>query len=193
MYELLGQVQLSAKDYASAEQSLTKALDINPNNVDAILLLTTAQTRRGSIPEAVESYRRAIRQDPRDIRAYILLGSLEESQGNWQYAQQEYQKALAVQPNNPAAANNLAYIFLEHGGNADVALSLAQTARQAMPDNANTADTLAWAYVDKGVFGLAIDLLQEATNASPANPTYHYHLGVAYQKSHDTGLSQGSV
>ncbi|HEV8058265.1 MAG TPA: tetratricopeptide repeat protein, partial [Gemmataceae bacterium] len=119
-----------------------------------------------------------------------LLGSLEESQGNWQNAQQEYQKALAIQPNNPAAANNLAYIFLEHGGNADVALSLAQTARRAMPDNPNTADTLAWAYVDKGVFGLAIDLLQEATNASPANPTYHYHLGVAYQKNHDTGRAR---
>ena len=96
MYALLGQVQLSGKDYAAAEQSLTKALDINANNVEAILLLTSAQTGRGSIPEAVASYQRAIRQDPRDIRAHILLGSLEESLGNWQDAQQEYQKALPI-------------------------------------------------------------------------------------------------
>jgi Flp pilus assembly protein TadD len=54
-----------------------------------------------------------------------------------------------------------------------------------MPNMPNAADTLACAYISKGAFGLAVDLLQEATNASPANPTYHYHLGLAYQKSHD--------
>jgi Flp pilus assembly protein TadD len=147
--------------------------------------LTTAQIARGSISLAVDSYQRAIRQDPRDVRAYVLLGSLQESQGKWQDAMQVYQKALGVQPDNPAAANNLAYLLLEHGGNTDVALSLAQTARRLMPEMPNTADTLAWAYINKGAFGLAVDLLQEATNASPANPTYHYHLGIAYQKNKD--------
>jgi Flp pilus assembly protein TadD len=160
-------------------------VSLDPNSVDAILSLTTAQIARGSIKQAIASYQRAIRQDPRDVRAYVLLGSLQESRGNWQEAQQQYQKAISVQPNNPAAANNLAYLLLEHGGNIDVALSLAQTARRLMPDMPNTADTLAWVYVSKGAFGLAVDLLQEAIHASPANPTYHYHLGVAYQKSND--------
>ncbi len=183
--QILGQVQLSTKDYGAAEQSLMKALELNPNSVDAILSLTAAEVAQGSIPQAVESYKRAIRQDPRDVRAYILLGSLEESQGNWQNAEREYQKALSVQPDNPAAANNLAYLLLEHGDNTDVALSLAQTARRLMPDMPNTADTLAWAYISKGAFRLAVDLLQEAINASPANPTYHCHLGIAHQKNKD--------
>jgi len=184
MYLLLGQVQLGMKDYAAAEKSLTKAVDFSPT-VDAILALTTAQIARGSVQQAIESYQKAIRQDPRDIRAYVLLGSFQELQGNWREAQQQYEKVLSLQPNNPAAANNLAYILLEHGGNTDVALSLAQTARRLMPDSPNTADTLAWAYINKSAFALAVDLLQEATNASPANPIYHYHLGVAYQKSND--------
>jgi Flp pilus assembly protein TadD len=112
------------------------------------------------------------------------------NRGHWQEAEQEYQKALSVQPENPAAANNLAYLLLEHGGNTDVALSLAQAARRVMPNSPNTADTLAWAYISKGAFGSAVDLLQEATNTSPANPTYHYHLGVAYQKSHDAARAK---
>jgi len=40
------------------------------------------------------------------------------------------QQALAIQPADGLAANNLAYLLpLEHGGNATVALTLAQTAR----------------------------------------------------------------
>ena len=183
LYSLLGQVQAGMNDYAAAEQSFGKAVALNPNSVDAILALTGVQLARGSTEQAAASYQRAIQQDPRDVRPHILLGTLKESQGKWQEAQGHYEQALRVQPDNPAAANNLAYLLLEHGGNADVAVSLAQTARRALPEIPNTADTLAWAYVHKGVYGLAIDLLQEAVKASPNNPTYRYHLGVAYQRN----------
>lgn len=64
----------------------------------------------------------------------------------------------------------------------DVATSLARVARQKMPDPPNVADTLAWAYYHKGAYGLAVDLLQEALKKAPDNPTFHYHLGLTYQK-----------
>ena len=64
----------------------------------------------------------------------------------------------------------------------NVALSLAQTARHSLPDSPNTADTLAWAYIQVGVYGSAIDLLQEALTQTPNDPTFRYHLGVAYQR-----------
>jgi tetratricopeptide (TPR) repeat protein len=185
LYLLLGEVEMVQKDYKSAELSLTKALELNPKNIDVMLALAAAQSSLGSTGEAMASYQRAIQQAPRDVRAYILLAALEESQGQWQAAQQHYQKVLDTQPDNPMAANNLAYLMLEHGGNADLALSLAQTARRGLPDKSNTADTLAWAYIHKGAYALAIDLLDTAVKAEPANSTYHYHLGLAYQKNHD--------
>lgn len=185
LYVLLGQVQLGQKDYKAAEQSLTKALELNPKDIDGILALGAAQSSLGSVNEAIESYERAIQQAPRDARAYMLLASFEESHGQWQPAQQHYQKVLDIQPDNPVAANNLAYLLLEHSGNADLALSLAQTARRGMPDRSNTADTLAWAYIHKGAYALAIDLLESAVKIDPTNSTYHYHLGLAYQKNHD--------
>ena len=64
-------------------------------------------------------------------------------------------------------------------------LSLAQIARQGMPDSPNSADTLAWAYYHKGVYQLATDLLEQALKTQPNNATYHYHLGLAYQKMSD--------
>jgi tetratricopeptide (TPR) repeat protein len=115
---------------------------------------------------------------------------LQESQGNWQAAQPNYQKVLDIQSTNALAANNLAYSMLEHGGNVDVALSLAQTARRGLPDLASTADTLAWAYIQKGTYQQAADMLEDALKKSPQDQAIEYHLGIAYQKMHDVGRAK---
>lgn len=39
--------------------------------------------------------------------------------------------------------------------------------------------------INKATHGLAIDLLEEAVIKAPPNATYHYHLGLAYQKTND--------
>ena len=93
-----------------------------------------------------------------------------------------YKKALAIQPEQPVAANNLSYLMIETGQNVDVALSLAQIARRAMPDSPNTADTLAWAYYQKGNYDSARDLLEDAAKADPNSASIHYHLGMTYVK-----------
>ena len=51
-----------------------------------------------------------------------------------------------------------------------------------MPDSPGAADTLAWAYYQKGLCDSAADLLMEAVQKAPDNATYHYHLGMVYRK-----------
>jgi len=101
-----------------------------------------------------------------------------------------YQKALSIQPDDPVAANNLAYLLLEHGGSVNVALNLAQTARRGLPDQANSADTLGWAYYHNGAFSLSAPLFEDAAKKVPANLTYHYHLGLTYQKLNDSARAR---
>jgi Flp pilus assembly protein TadD len=100
-------------------------------------------------------------------------------------AEAYYRKALEIQPKQPVAANNLAYRMLENGENADVALTYAQTARQAMPNSPDTADTLAWAYYHKGAYGFARDLLENAIKTAPNSAAMQYHLGMVYSKLGD--------
>jgi tetratricopeptide (TPR) repeat protein len=183
MYLLLGQVELRNQDSAKAEQAFEKATELDKNNVAAFVLLASTEVSRGSVDQAIASYQSAIQQNPKDARLYVFLGTLFEGRGDWQQAQDQYQKALAVQSDYPAAANNLAYLMLEHGGNVNVALSLAQTARRGLPNLPNTADTLGWAYYYQGAYSSAISTLQEAVNADTQNAIYHYHLGMAYQKA----------
>jgi len=182
-YSLLGQALLETHKPTEAQAALSKSVDLDKTNIQAFFLLAQSQVSGGQIDAAVSTYERTIRQNPKDIRAYVAFGTLEESRGNWQGAQKLYQDALQIQPDQPAAANNLSYLLLEHGGNTDHALALAQIARRAMPDSPNTADTLAWAYYKKGIYNSAIDLLEEVTKKVPQNPTYYYHLGLAYEKS----------
>jgi tetratricopeptide (TPR) repeat protein len=184
-YLLLGQLQLGQKDLNGAEQSARKSLSIDPNNSDSILLLAQAQQQKGSLDEARVTFEQLQQKNPRDPRAYSLLGMVAENQQDWQRAEQQYQKALDLQPDNAVAANNLAYLMLEHGGNLDIALTFAQTARRSMPDSPNTADTLASVYLRKGNYQLAQGLLNEAVQKSPDNQAYRYHLGLAYQGMKD--------
>ena len=75
--------------------------------------------------------------------------------------------------------------MLQNGENVDVALSLAQTARQVMPNSPSTADTLAWAYYFKGTYSFARDLLEDAVKTEPNSATMQYHLGMVYSKLKD--------
>jgi len=172
-------------EFDKAESVLLKASEINKLDPNPVLALAQLYTARGLLDKAAASLEEAIQQDPKNARSYLMLGALRQRQGDWQKAEDLYQKALQTQPDYPLAANNLAYLMLEHGGNPDVALTLAQTARRQLPDNPAAADTLAWAYYNKGAYKLAIDLLEEAIKKYSVDPSYYYHLGLAYQKIDD--------
>jgi Flp pilus assembly protein TadD len=182
---LLGQAQLRNSQQADAEQSFTRAAELSPSNAGPIIALAGVQTALGETDAAIASYKRAIPLAPTNIQIIIELGSLYEAKGDWQQAQTTYQQALAMQSDNAFAANNLAYLLLEHGGDVNVALGLAQIARRGMADSPNSADTLAWAYFHTGAFSVAVPLLEDAVKRVPTNPTYRYHLGMAYQKLND--------
>jgi len=184
-YTLLGGLQLVNKDMGGAEASLQKAVSLNKNNLAALALLPKVELSQGSTDKALATAYKSIQDNPNSVVVYFVAGMLEEAHGNWQQAEKLYQQALQVEPNYPPAANNLAYGMLQHGENTDVALSLAQVARQKMPDSADAADTLAWAYYQKGAYGLAVDLLEEAIKKSPNDALFHYHLGMVYGKHND--------
>ncbi len=142
--------------------------------------------QRGALDKAAADYQQALQKNPRDVRLHLGLGSLEETLGNWQQAQTLYQQALQIKPDDPAVANNLAFLLIEHGGDKNLVVSLAQTARRGLPNVGNTADTLGWAYYYAGMYPSAVSTLETAIKDAPENATYHYHMGMAYQKANDS-------
>jgi Flp pilus assembly protein TadD len=149
------------------------------------MLFAQIQVQRGQTANAIGAWEQWSNAHPNDAGVIAILGTLEESRGDVGKAEAYYKKSLQIQPQQPLAANNLAYRMLLNGENVDVALSLAQTARRAMPSSPNTADTLAWAYYHKGTYSFARDLLEDALKTDPNSAMMQYHLGMVYSKLRD--------
>jgi tetratricopeptide (TPR) repeat protein len=184
-YDLLAQLQIQNNNLDQAVATTQKAMQVNPGDAEAVALFAQLQMRRGQVGNAIGAWEKWLNAHPNDAGALAILGTLEESSGDFAKAEASYKKALQIQPQQPIAANNLAYRMLMNGENVDVALSLAQTARQSMPNSSNAADTLAWAYYYKGTYAFARNLLEDAVKADPNNATMQYHLGMVYGKLKD--------
>ena len=195
-YDLLGTALFNGKkDLPESEVALKKAIDLDKTNTDAIEKLGKVQIQEGASDQALALYLQSMKDNPREVRLYILAGELYEAKQNWDQAKGLYQQALSISPDHPLASNNLAYVILEQGGNIDVAMNMAQTARRGMPDSPNAADTLGWAYYHKGIYQSAISQFQEALrlnerNGAPDDAVVHYHLGLAYQKANQMSLAR---
>lgn len=185
LYQLLGSIQAGQGDYQGAEQSLSQAVDLEPTASSPLVSLAAVQRALNKPDEALNTCKQAIQRNPKDLSAYLMAGTIDDGQQRWQDAEQDYQKALQVDPNYAPAANNLAYVMLQHDGDVNVALTYAQTAHRVMPDSPNTSDTLAYAYIKKGNYQLAQDLLTDAVKKDPRSAAIEYHLGLTYVKTFD--------
>jgi tetratricopeptide (TPR) repeat protein len=181
-YDLLAELQIHNKNLDKAAAAAQKAIQLNSGDGAAVTLIAQIEVQRGQVASAINAWEHWKNAHPNDANALAILGTLEESRGDFGKAEAYYKKSLQLAPQQPIAANNLAFLMLKNGENVDVALTLAQTARQGMPNSPDAADTLAWAYYYKGTYTFARDLLEEAIKTEPDNPALHYHLGMVYSK-----------
>lgn len=182
LYGLLSNLQLQKKDFNSARDSAKKAMELDPADRGAVRLYSQAVAMNGDKDEAIRAWQNWLSTHPKDAEANSIIGTFEDAKGDSAKAAEFYKKALQINTTEPIASNNLAYLMVTSGQNADVALSYAQTARRLLPNSPNTADTLAWVYFYKGTYSSARDLLEAAVKQDPESASIHYHLGMTYSK-----------
>ncbi|WP_254422965.1 tetratricopeptide repeat protein [Rhodanobacter sp. B05] len=138
-----------------------KALALDPDNVDAIIALASADSTEGNVAKAKAGYERALRIDPSNAIArldYALVLPLKQ-------ALAETLKAAQLDPQNATAQNNLATNYLNLG-EYQQALSASQALLRLTPHIADTAFNLAMNYAllhrDQDAVH-AFDLIQPTT------------------------------
>jgi tetratricopeptide (TPR) repeat protein len=147
--------------------------------------------RAGKLDVSAGHLRKAIELAPEQPSPKLQLALQLDEQGQRAEARQLYEQLLKLQPNNVVVLNNLAYMMAESGTELDQALTLAQRAKQAMPEEVNVADTLGWIYIKKNLSDNAIDIYRNLVRRQPDRSTFHYHLGMAlYQKGDRTQAKQ---
>jgi len=183
----------SLGDKPNAEKLARRALDVDPDNTGARSLLGQILVASHRVDEAIAQYTELVKRVPSSIEGYTSLGMLYQMQNKPAEAKAAYERALDADPRAVVAANNLAWMVSDSGGNADIALQFAQKAYAGMPDQPSVSDTLGWMYYKKNRFSEAIPPLQTAVTKAPSKPEYHYHLGLAQAGLGETAKAQASL
>jgi tetratricopeptide (TPR) repeat protein len=186
-------VYMSTRDYARAETSLRKVLALDNTNLESYGLLGQLYLMQNKAEQALQEYETMSKQQPNSVGTHTVVAMLLQSMNRLDEAQQRYERVIQIDRQAPVAANNLAWMYAERGGNLDMALQLAQTARRNLPNAPAVADTLGWVYYKKQQYDMAIRELAEAVSKDPDNPEYQYHLGAAYAAKGDIPKARAAL
>jgi Flp pilus assembly protein TadD len=180
LHFLLAASYFDSRDLQKSEENVRQAIALDAQTPDAHALLAEIDNAKGLGAQAEEEYKAEIAAYPHKASVYMALAHLYETGSRWADAKAVLEKAIAADPAYPDVKNNLAYLYLEHGGDVNIALSLAQDAKRALPNSPVVADTLGWALYKMGSYASAIPQLIACVQKVPGNPEYQYHLGMAY-------------
>jgi tetratricopeptide (TPR) repeat protein len=170
---------MEARNWPQAEAAFKKAVALDKELLSALVNLGELYARQGKVAEAVRELEGVLKKSPKQPSVLMFLGMLHEQQKEFPQAMARYEEALKIDSSLAAAANNLAWLLLEHAGDNERALSYAERAWKASPSNPLFADTLGWVYFKKQMYQKAVGLLKEAVDKLPQHPTILYHYGMA--------------
>jgi tetratricopeptide (TPR) repeat protein len=182
-YVLLGHLQVASDDYENARTSFEKALEINPNNPDALFSLAHLAQLSGSVNGALLRYETLRERYPNNVAILLVMATLMEKEGQFLEASAMYKAVLQKDPKIYIAANNLAFYYAEHEPTPE---NLGEGERLILPilkqfkDNPNFVDTAAWIYYRQGHLSKARDMLLAVEDKIGNRPTIQYHLGMIY-------------
>ena len=128
------------------------------------------------------------KEQPKDALFLLYVGDEVLKRKDWPAAEAAYREVLAVQPNNPMALNNVAWLMVQQSKPG--ALALAEQANQALPGRAPLLDTLASALAAENQVPRAIETQKKAIAASPRDDGLRLNLARLYLKAGDKAAAR---
>ncbi len=182
MSVLAGKYDTAIDEYKQALASLSSG---SKARGDLYLRLGETYRRKGDLANAISALEQARAMLPDNAAVIGTLARVLDGAGRKTEARQYYEAVLRLNPNDAVALNNLAFLIADLGGDLDQALTLAQRAKQLLPNLAEVSDTLGWIYLKKNLSDNAIDIFQQLVTKQPNQSTFRYHLGLALSQKGD--------
>ena len=167
----LGQKYLQQGKTEVALEKLNKALQFDPDYVDAHTVIAVLYESINDLPKAEEHYRRAAQLKPKGGAENNNYGRFLCAQGRFDQAQEHFKKALA-DPfyDTPALAMANAGACLLHAGKRDEAETMLRQALTLSPNDATALYSLSSVLFDKGEYLNARAFLQRFEGVASAQP-----------------------
>ena len=103
----LGLIAYKQNDIETFEQSLLKALAIDPQNPEALRLLGHANFNVGNYAGAIRQYQQVLQRQPEDVEVLQAMGVCLHRSGKPKDAKKLFERVLELEPRNRIAQNNL--------------------------------------------------------------------------------------
>jgi Flp pilus assembly protein TadD len=186
----LGNLYIRMEQFDQAIAEFQSALDTGKNlssgtTAELFFRLAEANRLKGSLNESVRLLKASVAANPKDAKALMLVAMILQGTGRDDEAEPVYEQILKLQPDQPMALNNLAYILAQRGVDLGRALAMAQKAAQQVKDPSTGIppsefnDTVGWVRLKNNQPDEAAAAFRTALQTQPENPTFHYHLGLA--------------
>jgi putative PEP-CTERM system TPR-repeat lipoprotein len=190
---LAGRAYSAVGDHDAASKALRTAIEIDPNDPAPYDQLVRVYAVQGTLDRATRELEALGAQHRGAVGPPTMLGTIMLARNRPTEAQVWFEKALEVNPRAVVAANNLAWLYAEEGGDLSVALRLALLAKEQLPMRPEVNDTLGWVYFKLDDLTHAIPTLKASVAAAPDNPLFSYHLGLAYAKAGQKELARTAL
>lgn len=187
LQKLLGEWLLANGDRVQARAAFEAGRKANPNYTAVRLALAELDYSEGKRDSLRESLMKLIEDAPGESKAHLMLAVVEENTGNVERAIEHYKKVNELDTQNVMALNNLAYLLSEHTRDLDMALTLAQRAKELAPNSAVVDDTLGWITYRKGLYTTAVQFLERAAKEPTARRMYHLAMASYKAGQHSRG------
>ena len=147
--------------------------------------LTTAE-RQKYLKLAIDNYSVSVESAKRPSDVAMLsnrLGKVYYDYGEPQNAEKAYKKCLEITPNDNAALNNLAYLYVDDLNQPKKALPYVQKVIRLRPQDPNVLDTYGWVMGKLKRYAEAKKYLQRSIERNPELAACRYHLGWVFEQT----------
>jgi len=179
----LGIIAMEQRDFAQAQQSLERAILLNPEGEAAYGDLVAAQLSAGKAKEAVTTVEKARTRFGPDFRREFLAALAHSNLREFDRARQCFTAAEKfARERAPQLLDHRFYYqvgsTLERAGRFDEAVVALEQSLNMKPDFDESLNHLGYMWAERGEnLQLAHDMIQRAVKAEPDNPAYLDSLG----------------
>jgi uncharacterized protein (TIGR03790 family) len=151
-----------------------------PAAASTALIRAQAMLDRDDREKARAALEEVVKLSPRAVGPLVRLAQVEEQMGEYDAAVARYRGVLELQPDNPAALNNIAYHLAVRQKAPQEALPFAEKAARAAPLNGPVLDTIGWIHHLLGNNELAAKFIAQAVRFDSSQPEIRLHAALVY-------------
>jgi TolB-like protein/Flp pilus assembly protein TadD len=163
-------------DGKSAEREYLRALELNPNSIDALLHVAWLFSQAGRFDEAIVPAQRAVELDPFATATLVTLGQVYHLNRDFDRAIQAFENAMELDRNDPSVHYYLAWPIAQKG-QYDKAVVLSKSAAELSGGAPLYMSALGHAYGMAGMEQEALQILEELKQKPHASP---YNLAIVH-------------